>query len=133
MVNEAYFNSCSVEASNKQNNHYAKNGELYRVSTRKHPHTHPPSASSSCPSSLHLFFSSPSQSPHAKPTHTGGSVGCGLRLCSHNGCGRSKTRKHECAPAEQWVDEDDGDGDEGGVDGDDDDVMVELKLNQKMA
>ncbi|KAB5569697.1 hypothetical protein DKX38_003490 [Salix brachista] len=44
-----------------------------------------------------------------------------------------RRRKHKRAPAERWVDEDDGDGDEGGVDGDDDDVMVELKLNKKMA
>lgn len=74
----------------------------------------------------------------------GGSSGSGLRLCSHTGCGRSETRKHEfrrcsvcgavnycsracqaldwklrhkegCAPVERWVDEDG----EGGADGDD--------------
>ncbi|KAI6692180.1 hypothetical protein NL676_019890 [Syzygium grande] len=71
----------------------------------------------------------------------GGSPGPGLRLCSHVGCGRPETRKHEfrrcsvcgavnycsracqaldwklrhkaeCTPVERWVDEDvDGDGD----------------------
>ncbi|XP_011020756.1 PREDICTED: F-box protein At1g67340-like [Populus euphratica] len=87
----------------------------------------------------------------------GGSSGSGLRLCSHTGCGRSETRKHEfrrcsvcgavnycsracqaldwklrhkeeCAPVERWVDEDGeggADGDDGGVDGDGDDVMIE--------
>ncbi|CAK7336158.1 unnamed protein product [Dovyalis caffra] len=72
----------------------------------------------------------------------GGSAGSGLRLCSHTGCGRPETRKHEfrrcsvcgavnycsracqaldwklrhkeeCSPVERWVDED-GDGGEGG-------------------
>ena len=83
----------------------------------------------------------------------GGSAGRGLRLCSHVGCGRSETRKHEfrrcsvcgavnycsracqaldwklrhkeeCAPVERWVVEGGADGDEGGDDDDDDDGMV---------
>lgn len=77
----------------------------------------------------------------------GGSPPHGLRLCSHVGCGRPETRRHEfrrcsvcgtvnycsracqaldwklrhkaeCAPTERWVDEDG----EGNVDGDADDV-----------
>ncbi|KAF9686181.1 hypothetical protein SADUNF_Sadunf03G0131900 [Salix dunnii] len=84
----------------------------------------------------------------------GGSARCGLRLCSHIGCGRSETRKHEfrrcsvcgavnycsracqaldwklrhkeeCVPVERWVVEGGADGDEGGVDDEDDDGMVE--------
>ncbi|EOX99852.1 zinc finger protein [Theobroma cacao] len=80
----------------------------------------------------------------------GGMPGPGLRLCSHVGCGRPETRKHEfrrcsvcgavnycsracqaldwklrhkaeCAPVERWLDEE-GDGGEGNgaVDGNDD-------------
>ncbi|OWM89764.1 F-box protein At1g67340-like [Punica granatum] len=84
----------------------------------------------------------------------GGPQGSGLRLCSHAGCGRSETRKHEfrrcsvcgtvnycsracqaldwklrhkadCAPLERWVDED-GDGVENdGVGEANGDVMAE--------
>ncbi|XP_050208085.1 F-box protein At1g67340 [Mercurialis annua] len=75
-----------------------------------------------------------------------GSPDSGLRLCSHEGCGRPETRKHEfrrcsvcgavnycsracqaldwklrhkeeCAPVERWVEEDGGDGEPVGVDG----------------
>lgn len=80
----------------------------------------------------------------------GGSPGSGLRLCSHVGCGRPETRKHEfrrcsvcgavnycsracqaldwkfrhkveCAPVERWHDEDDEDA---GEDDGDREVMV---------
>ncbi|KAE8724546.1 F-box protein [Hibiscus syriacus] len=80
----------------------------------------------------------------------GGMPGPGLRLCSHVGCGRPETRKHEfrrcsvcgtvnycsracqaldwklrhkaeCAPAERWLDEEaDGGDGNGGVDGNED-------------
>jgi hypothetical protein len=83
----------------------------------------------------------------------GGSPGPGLRLCSHVGCGRPETRKHEfrrcsvcgavnycsracqaldwklrhkaeCTPVEQWLNEDvDGDVDEE-IDGNDEDGMM---------
>lgn len=80
----------------------------------------------------------------------GGSPGPGLRLCSHAGCGRPETRKHEfrrcsvcgavnycsracqaldwkfrhkaeCAPVERWLEED---GEDDGEDDGDRDVMV---------
>ncbi|KAK7319041.1 hypothetical protein RJT34_03750 [Clitoria ternatea] len=80
----------------------------------------------------------------------GGSPGPGLRLCSHVGCGRPETRKHEfrrcsvcgavnycsracqaldwkfrhkaeCAPVEQWLDDD---GEDVGDDGDGDMVVM---------
>lgn len=84
----------------------------------------------------------------------GGSAGSGLRLCSHTGCGRPETRKHEfrrcsvcgavnycsracqaldwklrhkedCAPVERWVDEDgEGGDDAGGVGGGDGDDVM---------
>ncbi|XP_061336946.1 F-box protein At1g67340-like isoform X2 [Gastrolobium bilobum] len=81
----------------------------------------------------------------------GGSPGPGLRLCSHAGCGRPETRKHEfrrcsvcgavnycsracqaldwkfrhkaeCSPVERWLDEDDEDA---GDENDDGDVEVD--------
>ncbi|XP_038713018.1 F-box protein At1g67340-like [Tripterygium wilfordii] len=82
----------------------------------------------------------------------GGSPGPGLRLCSHAGCGRPETRKHEfrrcsvcgavnycsracqaldwklrhkadCTPVERWLDND-GDGNEGGVEGNGEDEFM---------
>ncbi|KAI6686693.1 hypothetical protein NL676_032606 [Syzygium grande] len=77
----------------------------------------------------------------------------GLRLCSHAGCGRAETRRHEfrrcsvcgvvnycsracqaldwklrhkseCAPQERWINDGDGDGENDGVGAADDDVMA---------
>ncbi|KAJ7957558.1 F-box protein [Quillaja saponaria] len=119
------------------------------------PHSHPNPllqlTGSGCP--LLSDFGCNVPAPEAHPasrfmtewfSYRGGSPGPGLRLCSHVGCGRPETRKHEfrrcsvcgtvnycsracqaldwkfrhkadCAPVERWLDED---GEEGGeVDG----------------
>ena len=109
-----------------------------------HPHPHPQLrhlTGSGC--SLLSDFGCNVPAPDAHPANRflsewfgarGGSSGPGLRLCSHNGCGRPETRKHEfrrcsvcgtvnycsracqaldwkfrhkakCAPVERWLDE----------------------------
>lgn len=117
-----------------------------------HPHPHPqlqhPSGSG-CP--LLSDFGCNVPAPEAHPANRfltewfaarGGSPGPGLRLCSHEGCGRPETRKHEfrrcsvcgtvnycsracqaldwkyrhkaqCAPVDRWLDEE---GEEAGGD-----------------
>ncbi|KAJ7010074.1 hypothetical protein D5086_000515 [Populus alba] len=131
------------------------------------PHAHPnhrhPSENgpSGCP--LLSDFGCNVPAPEAHPASRfmtdwfairGGSAGSGLRLCSHTGCGRPETRKHEfrrcsvcgavnycsracqaldwklrhkedCAPVERWVDEDgEGGDDAGGVGGGDGDDVM---------
>lgn len=113
---------------------------------QQHPLRH--AAGTGCP--LLSDFGCNVPAPEAHPANRfmaewfaarGGSAGPGLRLCSHVGCGRPETRKHEfrrcsvcgavnycsracqaldwklrhkaeCTPVERWVDDDvDGDGD----------------------
>ncbi|PON50665.1 Eukaryotic elongation factor 2 kinase [Parasponia andersonii] len=119
------------------------------------PHPHPQLrhlSGSGCP--LLSDFGCNVPAPEAHPASRfmaewfaarGGSPGNGLRLCSHVGCGRPETRRHEfrrcsvcgavnycsracqaldwklrhkveCTPVERWLDED-GDGDAHDVDG----------------
>ncbi|XVF02758.1 hypothetical protein REPUB_Repub04eG0201500 [Reevesia pubescens] len=84
----------------------------------------------------------------------GGMPGSGLRLCSHVGCGRPETRKHEfrrcsvcgavnycsracqaldwklrhkaeCAPVERWLDEEGDGGDRNGAVDENDDIIAD--------
>lgn len=121
----------------------------------QHPHSHPQLrhlTGSGCP--LLSDFGCNVPAPEAHPASRfmadwfaarGGSPGNGLRLCSHVGCGRPETRRHEfrrcsvcgavnycsracqaldwklrhkaeCAPVERWLDED-GDAVDGAVNG----------------
>ncbi|GMY26528.1 F-box protein At1g67340 [Fagus crenata] len=123
---------------------------LFTWNPLPHPHPHPRNVNcGGCP--LLSDFGCNVPAPEAHPASRfmtewflvrGGSPGQGLRLCSHVGCGRPETRRHEfrrcsvcgtvnycsracqaldwkmrhkaeCTPTERWVDED-GDGDENG-------------------